>query len=389
MTCPPVSLPHHKYKIIIATASIGGGHTKAGQAVQHALSAYEDVDTQLIDFTAPSLSRPGNLVKSAYLFILQTFPAIYGFLYRLSQKPFWGSLFCRLTAAIMQHSVRQLLADQKPDIILCTHPFPCGGAAELRRRGCLNVPVAAVITDFVVHRLWVYNEVTHYFVATPTLKVTLEQTAASHQYIQATGIPVHERFSHFLSRSEACSQLDLNPTRRTILLMGGSLGLDALQTVLLHLNRLTDPFNIIAVAGTNDALRQKLERTATQSPHQVKILGYTQEIPLLMSAADLLITKPGALTISEALVKGLPMLLYQALPGQEEDNAAYLTASGAACWATTEQELTRELTRILTDNEELTERSQQALALGCPNAANHIATSVYQALTDRSPFHQP
>ena len=375
-----------KYKVLIVAASIGGGHIQAGRAVEAALAAAyaNDVETIFVDFSSAQASRLSRWIKSTYLFTLDVFPAVYDFLYRRAQNQFPGSLLCGLTARAMHSTLWSLIRRHQPDLILCTHPFPCAAANELQRRGQLSVPVVAVITDFTVHRLWVYAAVARYCVAAPPLQTLLENFSVPADRIAVTGIPIQSDFGTFLSRQDARAQLAL-PERFTVLLMGGSLGLDTLRTALQELSQLTLPLNIIAVAGNNEPLRLQLEKLATASAQHIRVLGYTQEVPLLMSAADLLISKPGALTISEALVKGLPLVLYQALPGQEEDNAAYLATQGAALWIKSESLLAGELTRLFNQPDELAQLGKRALALGRPQAAAQVAECVYQLLSSSPP----
>ena len=369
-----------RYKVMIIAASFGGGHIQAGRALKSALAAHTDVEIEFIDFADASSSYSSQLVKRLYLLLLTVCPSLYGFLYRQTQTALGGWLASRLTARMMKKPMHALLTRNNPDIIICTHPFPCGGAAELVRLGRLHVPVIAVITDFVIHRLWHYPDVTQYYVADPSLKSALEQLGVSANHVRATGIPIQAAFAQTIPPQKARILLGLDPDLATILLMGGSLGIQAVQTALFHLNQITLPLNIIAVAGTNASLRKDLESLAAESPHQTKILGYTQEVPLLMSAADILVTKPGALTISEALAKGLPLLLCQPLPGQEEDNAAYLIRFGAACRINDEQQLQQELFRLLQDKPALEALRTKAVALGRPGAAADIAAAIYETL---------
>lgn len=370
-------------KILLVSASVGDGHTQAALAIQSAIEKQQLVTAQVVDFMAGENSYLNTLVKEAYLKLIDIFPDMYDLLYRFSQMQLPGSKVQSLMSMAMQRSMLKLVNIHRPDVIICTHPFPCGAAAYLKRNHKINLPIIGVITDFAIHRFWCYSETDLYFVATPEIKQHLAEQGIEPARIHATGIPVSPRFSFTPDQAELAllrTTLGFHATHPTLLIMGGGLGLGDLEQAVLALDALPLPFNLIVVAGRNAALRRSLSAKSQSFVHPIKILGYTRHIPELMASADLLITKPGALTISEALSLRLPQLLYQAIPGQEEENAAYLTRKGAALWSQDSQTLAATVYELLTNPERLGYMREMAALLGRPMASQLIAATLWRKL---------
>jgi processive 1,2-diacylglycerol beta-glucosyltransferase len=370
-------------KFLLVSASVGDGRTQAALAIQSAIEKQQLGSAKVVDFMAGENSYLNTLVKDAYLKLIDIFPDMYDLLYRFSQMPLPGSKVQSLMSMAMQRSMLKLINTHRPDAIICTHPFPCGAAAYLKRTHKINLPIIGVITDFAIHRFWCYNETDLYFVAAPELRQQLAAQGISLPRIYATGIPVSPKFSYAPDQEKLTvlrKALGFSHNHPVILIMGGGLGLGDLEQAVLALDALPLPLNLVVVAGRNATLRRSLLSKSQAFTHPIKVLGYTRHIPELMSAADLLITKPGALTISEALSLRLPQLLYQAIPGQEEENAAYLTRKGAALWSPNSQDLASSVYQLLTNPEKLNYMREMAGLLGRPAASQLIAATLWQEL---------
>ena len=322
----------------------------------------------MVDFL-DDRDTPSRLLKDTYLKMLDVFPHAYDHLYRWSQEPIPGSNLGSLTALLLRKKLLHLLDEHRPAIVVFTHPFPCCAAAALRRSRRISLPTAAVLTDFAVHRLWVRREIDLYFVASQEMKTALEALNIHNERVYATGIPVAAEFAGRTPRRRPDGEA-------SILVMGGGLGLGAVEEAVDSLAAVGEPLQITVVTGGNDALKQRVEAAAGRSPHRIVTLGFTDKIHELMADATLLITKPGALTCSEALVTGTPLLLYSPLPGQEEDNAAYLVRRGAAVRADGTASLGRFVARLLSNRELLDGMKSRAAAIGRPKAAPEIAAVI-------------
>lgn len=360
-------------RILIVSASVGSGHTQAARAIAAELkSRYPQLTVTIADFMAEDNSYLNTVIKETYLKMVELTPNMYDFLYRWTYNTQSGVKVQNLLAKIMKKSMLKLIRRHRPDLLICTHPFPCGAAAYLKRTGLIDVHLAGVITDFAVHSLWIYQEVDSYFVAVESLKAELVARSVAPERIHVTGIPIHQDFSRPVDRSRAVTEFQFDAHQPILLVMGGGLGLGSVRQALAGVNEITRPLQVVVVTGHNAALRHALKKPDLIFSHPVHILGFTHRIRELMAAAALLITKPGALTLSEALAVELPMVLFEPIPGQEEENARYLSEHGAARWVKQSAGLAAEVNGLIADAERLEEMKEAARAIRAPFAAVHV-----------------
>lgn len=337
-------------KILIATASVGSGHIRAAEAVYNELKKqFPENKIKIIDFTDRNCAFLPWLLKNMYLRMLKYLPNLYDIFYNLSKGGTIGNFTGEIFSAVTSLFMHNILKKENPDMIIATHPFPEGATAFLRKFGFWKKPLlAAVLTDYSLHNIWLYKNVDIYFVATESMKEELIKSNYA-KTVYAFGIPIVEL--NFISKKEAKLKLNLNENK-TILMMGGGLGLGSIEKSLKELEHSDKTFNILAVTGQNQILYEKTKKIAETSKHHIKIFSYTKDIFTLMSASDLLITKPGALTMTEALSVGIPMLLREPIPGPEEKNAEFAENIGAAVWIHKNESILEGVNKILF-NEEL------------------------------------
>lgn len=305
-----------------------------------------------------------RMVSAGYLAMLGTVPAAYRTIY---QAPV-GSVTHRLIRTLLTQSVLSEIRRFCPTGIVATHPFPGSVAAHLRRVGRLSVPVAIAITDFMPHPLWVHEGADRYFVASDEADRRLQALGVPGDRVRVTGIPIGPAFAQTRSRRHVVGR----PTR-SVLVIGGGLGLGPIVEAVRSLAESPQPgLRVVVVCGANQALWQQVHDLVA-ADERFQVIGYSPAVPDLMARADLLVTKPGGLTCSEAMACGVPMLLLQPLPGHEEENAAYLTASGAAEWVR-EDRVGEAVTDLLFDRRErLAFMAEAARLCGRPDAAGAIA----------------
>ncbi|CUH96072.1 hypothetical protein P22_2160 [Propionispora sp. 2/2-37] len=370
-----------KHKILFFSAPIGSGHTRAAQAVRTAILRQEpeaDVKiTNIFDFFSPLL---GRFILKAYLAILAVYPPAYGLMYR------WGNK--DMSASVINHIINQFLAvkmqhyilEYRPSAIVCTHATPAGLAAYLTRHCGMTVPVMAVITDYAVHRLWVYPEIDRYFVAHHSLEKMLEGFGVAKSRIQSVGIPVDTAFTATYDREETVRKLGLRTGVKTLLIMGGGAGVFPMNEILSLCQDIPELLQIIVVTGNNHVVYNKLRKRKLPDSCKLCLLPYVDNVHELMAIADLLVSKPGGMTVSEALCTGLPMLVYKPIPGQEEANTQYLIQHGVAVRADSLEDVKNHLTALLKDSRQLQIMRQNALAMGQPQAAENIAATIFSQL---------
>ena len=370
-----------KKRVLIVSASIGSGHHQAARAIAAELVRRQDnLQITIADFMEDTDSYLAAFMKEAYLKMLELSPNMYDLVYRVSQAPLPGFKAQGLLARVLQGGMAQLVRRHRPDLIIATHPFPCGAAAYLRDSRRLRAPLVGVITDFAVHRLWVYEHVDAYFVAAPEIKRELSALGVPARRIYASGIPVHPQFTANAGGRGILGELSLAADQPLVLLMGGGLGMGGIRQALASMDELKLPLQFVVLAGKNKELQGKLQEETKNLRHAVRVLGYTDRIPELMRAAAMLVTKPGALTVCEALVSETPLLLYEPIPGQEWENAVFLTQRGVALWAKNRQELKDGVTTLLTRPEQVEKLRKEAEALRRPAAAAAVATAALALL---------
>lgn len=356
------------HNILIVSASIGSGHTQAANAVRDELTRCSPgSQVTVVDF----LEGTGwlGMIKETYLKMLDVVPHAYEFLYRWSQGQLPGSKVKKITALAMKTRLLGLLRQYRPDLVVFTHPFPCCAAAYLRRTQRISTPLHAIITDFATHQLWVHKEINLYFAPNAAVAEALCGMGIAQSRISTTGIPISLKF---INRDQVSSK----PQEPVVLIMGGGLGLGAVEQAVVALAALKLPLRLIVIAGSNRGLQERLRAYQKLSPHSIEILGYTERIPELMAQASLLITKPGALTCSEALAMHLPLVLYDPILGQEAANADYLISQGTAVRIETEQRLASVVGQLLANAAEIEAMRMNACSVARPYAAVDIADTI-------------
>ena len=350
-------------KILILSASIGSGHTKAAQALQKIFG-----DAQVIDFMAREVSTLNWLTKKFYLAALRFIPDLYDRIYKFADGKKVGVSTRLIISALMYLPFARLMKNFRPDAVICTHPFPEAAASLwkfLHAKSEKNFLLAAVLTDYSLHEIWIFSEVDAYFVATEEMRRELARHCRTGQKIFATGIPIGSEFGA-LERPH-------DNSRTTILIMGGGLGLGSIEETLTELDKISAPLGIVVVAGQNEKLLTRLKRLRTR--HKLEVLGYVSDVHKLMAAADLLITKPGALTISEAFAAGVPLILHAPIPGPEALNAAYAVTHGAAI-SVGDKKISSVVEELLSNPSRLDEMRRCAKNISTPAAALEIVRQI-------------
>ena len=247
------------------------------------------------------------------------------------------------------------------------------------------MPVWVQVTDFDLHGMWVIPHMAGFFAASEEIAFRMQANRIEAGRIHTTGIPVMPAFTQPLDRRDCAARFGLDPARRTIMLMGGGAGVGKLDEVAAALMRLEHDFQLVVLAGRNEAALARLKLHAAEHPGRLFPFGFTNEVAQLMACADLVITKPGGLTTSECLAMGVPMVVYAPVPGQEERNADYVLEQGAALKAIDMVSLEYRVRDLLAEPQRLARMREQAQRLGRPQAARRVLEVVQAQLEGASP----
>ena len=307
-------------KYLILTAATGGGHIQAAKNLKNEI---EKQGNTCIIYGLFNKSK-FHIIEKGYDFLLNAnLNKAYSILYKISDIDFINSFFLKNFLIHYELKLKKLLETEKPDVIISTHPFGVPMYAQLRRLFKFDIPYIQIITDFKAHATYIDKVVDAYIVGSDYTKETLVEKGIDQDKVFIFGIPVKEEFR---TKKENISD-DFN-----ILLMGGSLGLKAMEKVVDILVNSNLPIHLTVVCGKNIKLQKKLTKTLTKQiiDGKVHIYGFTDKISDIMDNSKLIITKPGGLTSTEAINKHLPMIIPFYIPGQEEENTAFLVESNMA-----------------------------------------------------------
>ena len=264
-----------------------------------------------------------------------------------------------------------------------------GRAAEIaalaKREGWFDAPIVAVQTDFQTEPPWVQPEIDMYCVASEDARGQLISWGVSPNRVLVCGIPVDPSFSMDIDKAELLAALGLDSRKPIVLVMGGGMGAAPLDAIVESLDLCSLPLQVLVVAGHNRDLKRALERLRRKVTLDLRIFGWTDKIPALMAAADVLVTKPGGLTIAEALSAGLPMIVTHPIPGPEERHVRYLVRHGVGVQAKTLAEIPLFLTQLLGKSKYLAAMSRRERDLSRPGAA-HAVAQVGRALIEREGY---
>ncbi|MBF0409747.1 MAG: galactosyldiacylglycerol synthase [Candidatus Riflebacteria bacterium] len=367
-------------KIAIFSVSAGAGHVRAAQAIEKAAKLLgTDITAVHLDLMeiVPDLFK--KLYADSYLKIVEHHPDLWGYLYRKADREKPDSLINKIRKAFQRLNTSQLdetIASLAPDVVICTHFLPAELLSRMIEKGEFDKKVWVQVTDYDVHAMWIHPNMSGYFTGNAEVAFRLIDRGIPAERVHVTGIPIDPVFSEKLSRADCASESGISPDKFTILMMAGGAGLGALEELVERMVSIPGDFQVIALAGKNLEMLEKLTALKSKYPEKLYPVGFTKTIEKLMAASDLAITKPGGLTTSECLATGLPMILVSPIPGQEERNADYLLEGGAALKACDAPALEYRLRFLLNNRQKLAEMREKAISIAHPKAAESVLKNV-------------
>lgn len=363
-------------KILFLSASAGAGHMRAAEALRaYALEADSSIEAIHLDALAFARPHLRTVYAGAYLSLVRRAPSLWSHLYRLTNEASPGGwperVRRRIEASASQGLIREIAAIA-PDIIVCTHFLPAELLSQQIAAGRLDCPVWVQVTDFDLHRMWVHPNLTGYFAPNREVAFLMRGRGIPAEAIHVTGIPIMPSFSLPQDRAVCAYELGIDPSRFTVLLMGGGAGLGGLTAMAQQMLCVDADLQLIAMAGKNAEELAGLQALAAKHPGRLAPMGYTDRVERLMACADLAVTKPGGATTAECLAVGLPMVLIAPIPGQEDRNANFLLEHGAALRAFDRATLEYRIRHLLAHPAKLADMRRQARALGRPDAGARV-----------------
>ncbi|HOV69863.1 MAG TPA: glycosyltransferase [Clostridia bacterium] len=334
-------------KVLFVTMTAGQGHNSACAAVSEYIGARGaecmtvDILKSLSPLAAKAFEKANNGLIRYSPFSYELF---YGF-YEKADKEDYQPSPIYILGALVSEPLRKAIEDFKPDYIVCSHVFCALALTYLKRRKKINCPIIGIVTDFTIHPFWDEAVVDILVTASPQLNYSCNAKGIEAE-IYPVGIPVREKFLEDIPKRRARKMLGLT-NQPVLMIISGSTGYGNLLQTVQALDKLPYDMQIVVICGNNKTAYNRIRKLDIKKP--LHCYGYIDNIDIYMSAADILVTKPGGITASEAIVKRLPMVLINPIPGQEVRNMQFLVNNGMAVYYDDEMPLDEKTARLITE----------------------------------------
>ena len=386
--------PLSKRKVLILSASAGTGHVRAADALLRVCQKHPGVgEVQHWDMLKYTTRLFRHIYSQVYLDLINKAPRMLGWIYDTFDTP-WRNEKMRMAFEKFNAGpfLKAAMAFQ-PDHIICTHFTPASLLGWLYEKGRIPVKPAIVVTDYDCHAMWLNRTYQQYFVLLDETREFLVQLGIDPGRITMSGIPIDPVFMEIKSRAAVCRKLGLADDIFTILISAGGYGVGPVEALLTELLKITRPVQLVVIAGRSEELKQQIDQMAARqsrnSSARVIPVGFTSLMDEYMTAADLLLGKPGGLTTSEAMAKNLPLCIVNPIPGQEERNSAHLLELGVAIRSNNLPALAWKIQKIIDDPQRLARMRDNTRRLAHPEAAETIVNTVMNLPLNSEPDDPP
>jgi len=361
-------------RIILMYISEVSGHRSATLAIEKALKSLSP-KCEILNINAFNYTNPisEKVINRIYMEVIKYTPKVWDYLY---DNPSVVKGLEKIKKSVHKSNspkLKKLFDTFNPDLVVCSQAFPCGMVADYKKAYGSSLPLVAVLTDYIPHSYWVYDNVDYYITPSEDVSERLAKKGVSPSKIKSLGIPFDHKFNQKQNKDEIFLKLNLNPCKPVILIMGGGQGLGPIKTIVKSLEKSGHDIQELIVTGTNKKLYNSLKRKIKRYKKKIQIFSFVQNIHELMHISNVIISKPGGVTTAEVLSAGLAMVIVKPIPGQEINNTNFLTQRGAAIKVDEPKEVYRVIDNLLEDKAE-TERLKSAAAkIAKPNASMDIA----------------
>ncbi len=370
-------------KVMILSASAGNGHVRAAQAIEEACRKDERI-TDLINLDALEYTnKPFQKIYSrGYLEAVKTAPDLWAFAFDSTDKPWRTPGFVRAMHKINSQPLVKKIKEFQPDICICTHGMPAEIISELILQDKIQTNLGIVVTDYYVHALWYFDIFTRYFVPKEESKIHMSSLGIPPDRIVVSGIPVMEAFSKKASKKALRERFGIHDSLPVVLLSAGAFGVMSAQDIMRILCAIKTRCHIIVICGRNDRLKTALDAYVKDNAgllhNTYYIIGFTDTIHDYMKISDLYIGKPGGLSSTECMVSGLPMVIWDPIPGQEIYNTYHILENGAGVMPSNALTIGAKVDAIVTNPEKLAQMKQNALSIAQPQSASIIVNAMLE-----------
>ncbi len=389
-------------KVLILSATTGGGHMTAANAMKnYILSQNKDAIIKIEDtlqYVSPFLNKA---VTGGYVYMARNTPKFYGSVYMSADKESPLNKTVEITTAILRSKLYPLIEDFSPDIIVSTHAFGAEMATSLKTKGLINIPVINIITDFAVHKVYLSEGVDSYIVSSREMVDEMVSRGVERVKVYPYGIPIKNEFFCEFDKKKCLEEEGLDPDLPTVLIMAGSFGVTDILKIYHKIVKSPADFQVIVITGKNEKLYETFEKylnrismrntlieikeltkpkptnaaklAKKKKPAKAtKLMYYTNQVEKYMHMADMIVTKPGGLTVSESIAVGLPMCIFKAIPGQEAQNADFLVSKNMAVRLEKNNTCTSIITELINNESKLEDMRKSIKSFSKGNSAANI-----------------
>lgn len=373
-------------KILILSAATGGGHLRASHAIEsYLLENTTDVEVKVVDALKTIHPILDKTVCEGYHFLATKTPKMFGLLYQKSNEESPLAQMVPKFNSLFGVRLMPLLEEYQPDVIIATHPFVTEMVSHLKEKGHVKAPLICVMTDYGPHKAWISDKVDAYIVSNEDMIPDMEAMGVRREIVFPFGIPVYDVFFDKADKAALLEELGMQRDVLTILIMAGSFGVSNILQIYEDIVCLDFPFQIIVITGRNEKLFQAFEDKIEEcriSPQKgckhTRLVFFTNEVEKYMHASDLIITKPGGLTVSEALACNVPLAVFDAIPGQEEDNANFLMSHDMAVRIRKGDDCAGTISELLQNREKLEKMRQSCQSFDKSQSSKNILSLIYE-----------
>jgi processive 1,2-diacylglycerol beta-glucosyltransferase len=371
----------HK-KVLIMYAPLGAGHKAAADAITEAFALkYPNIEVKNIDVLDFVFEIFKQGLPWAFVFINSNTPVLYKWFYEYYNSPARYKALNNASNTILKKSrFVKFIEKFAPDFIISTNPLPMQLVSKTKEENIINIPSANVCTDFGFHSFWHNKDVNYYFVANEDIKKVLGEYNVESEKIQVIGIPTSSKFSKIIDKKVIINKLGFEATKPILLIVGGRTSYKNLFKIITGIKKENKTLQIIIVAGRDKILYKNLKDSKIDKDLSIKIFGFISNLEEYMTVADLILTKAGGLTVSECLVKNLPMVINDIIPGQEEDNVNYAEKNGFGIKADSAKEAIKAINELFLQPERLIIMRENCKKIAKPSAAEDLVDFIASKL---------
>jgi processive 1,2-diacylglycerol beta-glucosyltransferase len=363
--------------VMVLSAAAATGHLRAADALVSAFDAkgVSAHHIEVLRYTNPVFRK---IYSDLYVELMTRGPDLLGWLYKTFDRP-WQFQKRRLALDRLNTGpLFKLIRQENPDLALCTHFLPAEILLYLRKKKILDIPIGVVVTDFDAHAMWLLQNVDWYFVACEETRVYLAALGIPTETIFVTGIPIDPIFGVEKPKAETRIHLGFDPDKTTLLVSPGGFGVGPVESLIRTIHEIRHPIQIVVICGRNKRLEDHLKNFSDRR-HPMKVIGFTNEMDSWMAASDLLVGKAGGLTSSEALARGLVLVIVNPIPGQEERNSDHFLEEGVGIRCNNLPALAYKIDTLLSDQERFSRMQQAVKRLARPHAAFEVVSTVLRS----------